>query len=69
MFFADLVTDAAKLAQGVGILAEFFAIYKTDRVDHEVGMDVLGIAVRADLHFIFRPCFFRKHSAPASQHQ
>ena len=62
MFFADLVTDAAKLAQGVGILAEFFAIYKTDRVDHEVGMDVLGIAVRADLHFIFRPCFFRKHS-------
>ena len=45
MLFADLVTDSAKLAQGVGILAELLPVNKADRVDHEVGMDMLGIAV------------------------
>ena len=58
MFFADLVTDTAKLAQSVGILAEFLAVYEADGVDHKVGVDMLGITVRADLHFISRPCFF-----------
>ena len=60
MFLADLVTDAAKLAQGVGILPELLAVYKADGVDHEVGVDVLGIAVGGYLHFISRPCFFCK---------
>lgn len=62
MLFADLVTDAAKLAQGVGILPELLAVYKADGVDHEVGVDVLGITVRADLHFISRPRFLCKPS-------
>lgn len=62
MLFADPVTDPAKLAQGVGILAEFLAIYKADGVDYEMGMDVLGIAVGGYLHFISRPCFLRKCS-------
>ena len=62
MFFADLVTDAAKLAQGVGILAELLAVYKADGVNYKVGMDVLGIAVGGYLHFISRPRFFSKLS-------
>lgn len=62
MFFADLVTDTTELAQGVGILAELFAVYEADGVDHEVGMDVLDITVGGYLHFISRPCFFCKPS-------
>lgn len=62
MLFADLVTDSAKLAQGVGILAELSPVYKADGVDHEVGVDMLGIAVGADLHFISRPRFLCKRS-------
>ena len=62
MFFADLVTDSAELTQGVGILAELLAVYEADGVDHEMGMDMLGIAVGADLHLISRPCFFCKLS-------
>lgn len=62
MLFADLVTDSAKLAQGVGILAELSPVYKADGVDHEVGVDMLGIAVGADLHFISRPCLLCKLS-------
>ena len=57
MFFANLVADATELPQGVGILPQLLSIYKADRVDHEVGVDVLGIAVGADLHLISRPCF------------
>lgn len=57
MYLADLVTDTAKLAQCVGILAELPAINKADGVDHEVGMDMLGIAVGGHLHLISRPCF------------
>lgn len=59
---ADLVTDATELAQGVGVLPKLSSVNKADRVDHEVGMDMLGIAVGADLHFISRPCFLRKFS-------
>ena len=62
MLFADLVTDAAKLAQGVGILPEFSSVNKADRVDYEVGMDMLGIAVGGYLHFISRPRFLCKLS-------
>ena len=62
MLFADLVTDAAKLAQSAGILAELLAVYEADGVDYKVGMDVLGIAVRGYLYLISRPCFLRKRS-------
>ena len=63
MLFADLVTDPAKLAQGVGILAELSSVNKADGVDHKVGMDMLGIAVGADLHLISWPRFFCKFSS------
>ena len=59
---ADLVADAAKLPQGVGILAELLPVHEADRVDYEVGMNMLGIAVSADLHLISRPRFLRKLS-------
>ena len=62
MFFADLIADAAELAQGVGILAEFLTVRIADGVDHEMGMDVLGIAVGGYLHFISRPSFLCKCS-------
>ena len=62
MLFADLVTDAAKLAQGVGILAELSSVNKADRVDHKVGMDMLGIAVGGYLHLIPGPRFLCKRS-------
>lgn len=62
MLFADLVTDAAKLAQGVGILPELSSVNKADGVDHKVGMDMLGIAVGGYLHFISRPRFLCKRS-------
>ena len=62
MLFADLVTDAAKLTQGVGILAELLTVYEADGVDHKVGVDVLGIAVGGYLHFISRPRFLCKRS-------
>lgn len=62
MFLTDLVTDTAKLAQGVGLLAKLIPVHEADGVDHEVGMDMLGITVRADLHFISRPCFLCKRS-------
>ena len=62
MLFADLIADAAKLAQGVGILPELSSVNKADGVDRKVGMDVLGIAVGGYLHFISRPCFFCKRS-------
>ena len=62
MFLADLVTDSAKLAQGVGILPELLPVHEAYGVDHEMGVDVLGIAVGADLHLISRPCFLCKRS-------
>ena len=62
MFLADLVTEAAKLAQSVWILPQLSSVNKADRVDYKVGMDMLGIAVGADLHLISRPCFLRKLS-------
>ena len=62
MCLADLIADAAKLAQGVGILPQLSSVNKADRVDHEMGMDMLGIAVSADLYLISRPRFLRKPS-------
>lgn len=57
MFLADLVTDAAKLAQGIGILPQLSSVHEADGVDHEMGMDVLGIAVGGYLYLISRPRF------------
>ncbi len=55
VFHADLVTDLPELPQGGGCLAELHPGFKAYRVDHEVGMDVLGIAVGGHLHLMPRP--------------
>ena len=60
MCLTDLVTDTAKLAQGVGVLPQLSPVNEADRVDYKVGMDMLGIAVGRYLHLISRPCFLRK---------
>lgn len=62
MFFADVVADAAELTQCVGVLPQLLSVSKADGVDDEVGMDMLGIAVCADLYLISRPGFLRKRS-------
>ena len=57
MFPAQLIADGTELFQGAGILPQLSAIYKTDRVDYEVGVDVFGIAVGGHLHLMSGPCF------------
>ena len=51
----DLVTDLPELPQGCWGLVQLHSSFKADRVDHEVGMDMLGIAVGGHLHLMPRP--------------
>ena len=55
MLHADLVADLPELPQGGGGLVELHSGFKADGVDHEVGVDVLGIAVGGHLHLMSRP--------------
>jgi len=55
MLHADLVADLPELPQGGRGLAELHPGFKTDRIDHEVGMDMLGITVGGHLHLMPRP--------------
>ena len=55
VFHADLVADLPELPQGGGGLAELHPGFKADGVDHEVGMDMLSIAVGSYLHLMPRP--------------
>lgn len=55
MLHANLVTDLTELPQGGGRLVQFHPSFKTDGVDHKVGMHVLGIAVGGHLHLMPRP--------------
>ena len=57
MLPAQFIADGTELLQSVGILPQLSAIYKTDRVDYEVGVDVFGIAVGGHLHLMPGPCF------------
>ena len=57
MLPAQFIADGTELLQSVGILPQLSAIYKTDRVDYEVGVDVFGIAVGGHLHLMSGPCF------------
>lgn len=54
---AQFIADCAELLQGVGILPQLSAIYKADGVDHEMGVDVFGIAVGGHLHLMSGPGF------------
>lgn len=55
VFHTNLVTDLPELPQGGGCLAELHPGFKADRVDHEVGVDVPGIAVGGHLYLMPRP--------------
>lgn len=55
MLHTDLVADLPKLPQSGGCLVELHPGFKADGVDHEVGMDVLGITVGGYLHLMPRP--------------
>ena len=57
MLPAQLIADSTELLQGVGILPQLSAIYKADGVDHEMGVDVFGIAVGGHLHLMSGPGF------------
>lgn len=52
---AKLVTDLPELPQGVRGLAQLPPGLETDRIDHKVGVDMLGIAVGGHLHLMPRP--------------
>ena len=53
----QLVTDGTELLECTGVLPQLSSIHEADRVDHEVGVDVLGIAVGGDLDFVTGPGF------------
>ena len=63
MIHTNLVTDLPELPQGGGSLAQLHPSFKADGVDHEVGMDMLGIAVGGHLHLMPRPCLGGKLQA------
>ena len=52
-----LVTDGTELFECTGVLPQLATIHKADRVDHEMRMDMLGIAMGGDLDFVTGPCF------------
>ena len=48
------------MEQGIRMLPQFQAVLETDGVDHEMGMDVVGIAMGSHQHFIPWPGLFCK---------
>ena len=52
MLHTDFVADLPKLPQSCRGLVELHPGFKADRVDHKVGMDMLGIAVGGHLHLM-----------------
>lgn len=57
MFHADFVADLPELPQGGRGLAELHPRFEADGVDHEVGMDMPGVAVGGHLYLMPRPGF------------
>ena len=55
-----LVIQLPQLQQCGWMLPQFQARFKTDGVDHKMGMDVVGIAMGSHQHFIPRPGLFCK---------
>ena len=51
MRHADIVTDQPQELQGVGILPQFHPSFEVHRVDDEVTMDMVGIAVGGNENF------------------
>ena len=57
---ADFIVELSQMEQGIRMLSQFQAVLKADRVDHEMGMDVVGIAMGSHQHFIPWPSLSRK---------
>jgi len=57
---ADFIVELSQMEQCIGMLSQFQAVLKADRVDHKMGMDVVGITVSSHQHFIARPGLRRK---------
>ena len=57
---ADLITELAKLFQSTGVLPQFLSVFKTNRVDYEMGMNMGSIAVSGHQHLMSRPCLLCK---------
>ena len=53
---ADIVTDQPQELQSIGVLPELQTCFKVHRVDDEVTMDMVGIAVGGDEDFRTGPC-------------
>ena len=53
---ADVITDQPQVLQRVGILPELPSGFEVDRVDDEMRMDVVSIAVGGDEDFRTGPC-------------
>ena len=48
------------MEQGIRMLPQLQAVLKAHRVDHKMGMDVVGIAMGGNQHLIPRPGLFCK---------
>ena len=53
---ADIITDQSQELECIGILPQLQPSFKVHRVDDEVTMDVVGIAVGGDKDFRAGPC-------------
>lgn len=60
MFHAEFVRDPAQFFQGAGPLAEHPSRSPADRIDEEVGVDVLRVQMSGDEYLAVRPSLRRK---------
>ena len=56
----DLIVEFAQMEQCIGMLSQLQASFKTDGVDDKVGMNVVGITMGGNQHFVSRPGLFCK---------
>lgn len=60
MFHAEFVRDPAQVFQGAGPLTEHPSRFPADRIDEEVGVDVLRVQMGGDEYLAVRPSPRRK---------
>ncbi len=60
MFHAEFVRDPAQVFQGAGSLTEHPSRSPADRIDEEVGVDVLRVQMSGDEYLAVRPSLRRK---------
>ena len=60
MSLADLIAELAKLFQSTWVLPQLLSVFKTNRIDYEVGMNMGSIAVSSHQNLMSRPCLLCK---------